>query len=275
MCLLDAQQCLNFIIWSETQQQIPLCWCCSRSVPHDVLSLLAPTEPLAPCPFQRGEALRAGVSINEPRCLCWWAVTCLRGKGQVSSQSATDRLDASHQDCSGKWACLFLHSLLSCLPFASGNGNMAWLMPPYETFTAFWMLSTCILNWMFANKSHGAAGWHDSPSASLGVILPCNTQGKQICIHSMTNLAVCFHWAGVHIVYFSPPFPLCSPFFLCSPLSLCVIMESFIYYCVQRSGGWDAVEIKCLSERRPTLRWPIFNGTIHDPTVKTDALNPA
>lgn len=115
----------------------------------------------------------------------------------------------SHQDAYWKWACLFFliffHRLLSCLPPASGNDNIIYLMPPYETFTALWMLSTFSLNWMFANKSHGAGGWHDSPSAPLGVILPHNAQGKQICIHSMTNLAVCFHWAGVHIIYVSPP----------------------------------------------------------------------
>lgn len=95
-------------------------------------------------------------------------------------------------------------------------------MPPYETFTAFWMLSTLLLNWMFANKSHGAGGWHDSPSASLRVILPCNAQGKQICIPSMTNLAVCFHWAGVHIIYFFPP--------LSSPLSLPVSFSFSLHH---------------------------------------------
>lgn len=114
-------------------------------------------------------------------------------------------------------------STTSCLaPPFSGNGDIKQLMPPYETFTAFWMLSTFLLNWMFANISHGAGGWHDSPSASLRVILPCNTQGKQICIHCMTNLAVCFHWAGVHNIYFSPHFP----FFLSSPLSLCISSEN-------------------------------------------------
>lgn len=88
-------------------------------------------------------------------------------------------------------------------------------MPPYETFKAFWMLSTFLLNWMFANKSHGAAGWHDSPWAPLRVILPRNSQGMEICIPSMTNLAVCFHMAGVHIIYFSTPF--LSPFILTFP----------------------------------------------------------
>ncbi len=152
----------------------------------------------------------------------------MRGKGQVSFQSVTVPLGTSHQDRSGKWECLFLPGLLSCLPPASRNGNIIKLMPPYETFTAFWMLSTFLLNWMFANKSHGAGGWHDSPSASLGVILPCNAQGKQICIQSLTNLAVCFHWAGVHIIYFSPPnpFPFLSLFpFL--PIFTPLIMHLF------------------------------------------------
>ena len=121
-------------------------------------------------------------------------------------------------------------SLLVLAPPSSGNGNIKQLMPPYETFTAFWMLSTFLLNWMFANISHGAGGWHDSPSASLRVILPCNTQGKQICIHCMTNLAVCFHWAGVHNIYFSPPFPFAFlspfPFLSVLTLSLCISSEN-------------------------------------------------
>lgn len=69
-------------------------------------------------------------------------------------------------------------------------------------------------------------GWHDSPSASLGVILACKTQGKQICIHSMTNLAVCFHRAAVHVVFLStPPFLSLVPSLSTSPLSLCISFE--------------------------------------------------
>lgn len=141
-------------------------------------------------------------------------------------------------------------------------------MPPYETFTAFWMLSTFLLNWMFANKSHGARSWHDSPSASLRVILPCNAQGKQICIHSMTNLAVCFHWAGVHIIYFSSPpflslFSLCFLSFLSSPLSFCISFESLsaCYFTVIRNIYQFRQKIHSLFDlvfsvvRRTVMRW--------------------
>lgn len=46
------------------------------------------------------------------------------------------------------------------------------------------------------------------PPLSLWVILPCDAWGKKICISSMTNLAVCFHGDGAHIIYSSPHFPL-------------------------------------------------------------------
>ena len=178
-------------------------------------------------------------------------------------------------------------------------------MPPYETFTAFWMLSTFLLNWMFANKSHDTGGWHDSPSASLRVILPCNAQGKQICIHSMTNLAVCFHWAGVHIIYFSPPFsfPLSlsvsfsfSPY----PSHLCISFESpsmcyltvirniyqfrqkmhflaDLVFSVERrkprwgAGGVDRDQALNITEGEFTkgqaVKWYILKDTICDPNI--------
>lgn len=132
---------------------------------------------------------------------------------------------------------VFVFPLPLVLPSFCRNGNIIWLMPPYETFTAFWMLSTFLLNWMFANKSHGAGGWHDSLSSSLWVILPRSTQGKQICIPSMTNLAVCFHCTGVHIIYFYP-FCFLFPSLFNSPLSSsislrtyqCVILQSFLIF---------------------------------------------
>lgn len=75
------------------------------------------------------------------------------------------------------------------------------------------MLSTSLLNWMFANKSHGAEAWRDSPSASLAVILPCDAQGKQICISAMINLAVCFLRSWLHTSYISLfPFLPLHPF---------------------------------------------------------------
>lgn len=92
------------------------------------------------------------------------------------------------------------------------------------------MLSTFLLNLMFANKSHGAEGWRDSPSASLWVILPCDAQGKKICISSMTNLAVCFHGDGAHIIYFSPhfapPFLSAHPFLFPLRPSHCIAFDS-------------------------------------------------
>lgn len=92
------------------------------------------------------------------------------------------------------------------------------------------MLSTFLLNWMFANKSHGAEDRRDSPSASLWVILPCDAWGKKICISSMTNLAVCFHGDGAHIIYFSPHFPLsflsAHPFLFPLRPSHCIAFDS-------------------------------------------------
>lgn len=69
-------------------------------------------------------------------------------------------------------------------------------LKPCSWFPAWWdFLSSLLLNWVFANKSHsagsgGARVRHDSPSVSLGVILPCQPQGELICMASVTNLAV-------------------------------------------------------------------------------------
>lgn len=167
-----------------------------------------------------------------------WLCTLMSIRAYVEKAEGVTSLSVLHWDPSAKHECLFFRRLLSCLlPPAE---MVIYLMPPYETFTAFWMLSTFLLNWMFANKSHGTEGWRDSPSASLWVILPCDAQGKKICISSMTNLAVCFHGDGAHIIYFSPHFPLsflsAHPFLfplaplIASPLTACrcVIPQSSV-----------------------------------------------
>lgn len=55
-------------------------------------------------------------------------------------------------------------------------------------------------------------------------------RGKKICISSMTNLAVCFHGDGAHIIYFSPHFPLpflpAHPFLFPLRPSHCIAFDS-------------------------------------------------
>lgn len=151
---------------------------------------------------------------------------------------------------------MLLESGRVCFYAAScvATGYIIWLTPPYETLTAFWMLSTFLLNWMFANKSHGAGGWRDSPSASLWVISPCSSQGKQIWIYFMTNFAVCFQWTGVHIIYFSTPsFPFFSVSFL---LWFSLKKTSMCYLAASDPGKKYFIMGFCRCEsKKKRLRW--------------------